>query len=218
MHVRLPLLLLLLFLVLRLAFAALLLPADPLRLVALACLVADRDPAHPDGTADVHAVAYVPGVLPAAAVQRRPSRSENLEPFGFVEHVLVERPPVDLAPGEDLLHERIELVGCLRGRLGRRVDGQEEKNACATQNGSDAMRAHGHGGLPAAGWPDCRRRPPLDGSPSGREAGAYSTRIEPVMRVSSVWLSSRALPAESTRPLASLRGLNRRASMSKATR
>jgi integrase len=85
---------------------------------------------------------------------------------------LVERPPVDLAPGEDLPHERIELVGCLRGRLGRRVNRQEQKNACAAQNGSDAMRAHGHGGLPAAGWSDCRRRPPLEGSPSGREAAA----------------------------------------------
>ena len=110
------------------------------------------------------------------------------------------------------------LTACLRGRLGRRVNRQEEKNACAAQNGSDAMRAHGHGGLPAAGWPDCQTEAAPRGFPLGARGRGYSTRIEPVMRVSSVWLSSRALPAESTRPPASLSGLNRRASMSNATR
>ncbi len=113
---------LLLVLSLGLAFLPVALALNPVRLVLVARLVADLDPVEPYRAADVHAVPDVPRVVAPCAVQRPAARAEDFERLGLVEDVLVERPAIDVAPGEHLLHERVEVVGwrCRRGWRPRR--------------------------------------------------------------------------------------------------
>ena len=91
-----------------------------------------RDAVEADGAAHVEAVADVPRVLTLLSIDGHPRRSEHLELFALVEHVLFERLAVDFAPFQDFLHERVQLVrgrrgGLRRGRLSGRAGGQAER-------------------------------------------------------------------------------------------
>src|SRR4029453_7641760 len=122
------------------------LAARPLVLVFLPVFIADGDAVEAYRAADVEAIANVPGVVAFLAVDRHPRRTEHLDLFGFVEHVLLERLAIDVAPLQHLFHEGVELVGGGWRRFGWRRFGWWLAGGCGKCQGNRAEERAPDGG------------------------------------------------------------------------
>ena len=107
----------------------------PAILVRAAIRFGDRDAIELERAAHVDAVAHVPRVLALEAVERRPSRPEDLEQLDLVEHVVAQRFAIHVAPLQRARHERIE-VGRVRRR---RLAGGRDRDA---GHGQHHQRGH----------------------------------------------------------------------------
>src|SRR4029450_13318545 len=128
----------------------------------------DGHPVEPHWASHVRPVALVPGEVPFRAIERPLSWPEHFEGLGFVEHVLVEHFAVHVSPGQDLLHEPLEVAPGGGFRLSSRdrwLCRHRNRRASQKEDREDgARRRKIHVASGRAGWPPFRRGPAGHGS------------------------------------------------------